>query len=65
MNMIRLNIQLFHIATQLSTKQMDTIIYLFLAIICVDDFIKKIDRKHKKILVNTPEGLIDINRQQL
>jgi 16S rRNA processing protein RimM len=31
----------------------------------VDDFIQKIDRKHKKILVNTPEGLIDINRHQL
>ena len=31
----------------------------------VDDFIQKIDRKHKKILINTPEGLIDMNRQQL
>ena len=28
----------------------------------VDDFIEKIDRVHKKILVKTPEGLIDINR---
>ncbi len=27
----------------------------------VDDFIKKIDRKNKKVLVNTPEGLIDMN----
>jgi len=28
----------------------------------VDDFIEKIDRVNKKILVNTPEGLIDMNR---
>lgn len=25
-----------------------------------DEFIKKIDRQHKKVLVNTPEGLIDL-----
>ena len=31
----------------------------------VDDFIQKIDRKQKKILVKTPEGLIEMNRQQL
>ena len=29
----------------------------------VDDFIEKIDRVNKKILVNTPEGLIDMNRE--
>lgn len=28
----------------------------------VDDFIKKIDRKNKKVLISTPEGLIDMNR---
>jgi len=28
----------------------------------VDDFIEQIDRVNKKILVKTPEGLIDINR---
>ncbi len=28
----------------------------------VDDFIQKIDRKNKKVLVKTPEGLIDMNR---
>lgn len=28
----------------------------------VDDFIEKIDRVNKKILVSTPEGLIDMNR---
>jgi len=27
----------------------------------VDDFIEQIDRTNKKILVRTPEGLIDIN----
>jgi 16S rRNA processing protein RimM len=26
----------------------------------IDDFIKKVDRKNKKILVETPEGLIDL-----
>ena len=31
----------------------------------VDDFIQKIDRKQKKILVKTPEGLIEMNRHQL
>ena len=30
----------------------------------VDDFILKLDRKNKKILVSTPEGLIDMNRTQ-
>lgn len=29
----------------------------------VDDFIEKIDRKNKKVLVKTPEGLIDMNRE--
>lgn len=28
----------------------------------VDDFIQKIDRVNKKIIVNIPEGLIDMNR---
>ena len=28
----------------------------------VDDFIEQIDRVNKKILVRTPEGLIDMNR---
>jgi len=28
-----------------------------------DDFIKKIDRKNKKVIVETPEGLIEMNRQ--
>ncbi len=28
----------------------------------VDDFIRKIDRKNKEVLVETPEGLIDMNR---
>jgi 16S rRNA processing protein RimM len=28
----------------------------------VDDFIEEIDRKNKKILVRTPEGLIDMNK---
>lgn len=28
----------------------------------VDDFIKKIDRENKMILISTPEGLIDMNR---
>jgi len=28
----------------------------------VDDFIKSIDRKGKKILISTPEGLIDMNK---
>ena len=28
----------------------------------VDDFIEKIDRPNKKIIVRTPEGLIDMNR---
>ncbi len=28
----------------------------------VDDFIEKIDRVNKKVLVRTPEGLIDMNR---
>jgi len=28
----------------------------------VDDFIEKIDRVNKKVLVKTPEGLIDMNR---
>jgi len=28
----------------------------------VDDFIKKIDRKKKQVLVETPEGLIDMNK---
>ncbi len=28
----------------------------------VDDFIEKIDRKNKKVLVKTPEGLVDMNR---
>lgn len=27
----------------------------------IDDFIKKIDRKNKKVIVETPEGLIDMN----
>lgn len=31
----------------------------------VDDFIQKIDRKQKKILVKTPEGLIEMNRHLL
>jgi 16S rRNA processing protein RimM len=26
----------------------------------IDDFIKKIDRKNKSVLVETPEGLIDL-----
>jgi 16S rRNA processing protein RimM len=26
----------------------------------IDDFIKKVDREHKKIIVETPEGLIDL-----
>lgn len=29
----------------------------------VDDFIEKIDRKNKKVIVKTPEGLIDMNRE--
>lgn len=29
----------------------------------IDDFIKKIDRKHKIVWVETPEGLIEMNRQ--
>jgi len=29
----------------------------------IDDFIKKIDRKNKKVIVETPEGLIEMNRQ--
>lgn len=29
----------------------------------IDDFIKKIDRKQKKVWVETPEGLIEMNRQ--
>ena len=28
----------------------------------VDDFIRKIDRKNREVVVETPEGLIDINR---
>lgn len=28
----------------------------------VDDFIEKIDRQNKKVIVKTPEGLIDMNR---
>ena len=28
----------------------------------VDDFIEKIDRKNKKVIVKTPEGLIDMNQ---
>lgn len=28
----------------------------------VDDFIEKIDRQNKKVIVRTPEGLIDMNR---
>lgn len=28
----------------------------------VDDFIKAIDRKNKKVVVETPEGLIDMNK---
>ncbi len=28
----------------------------------VDDFIRKIDRKKKEVLVETPDGLIDMNR---
>lgn len=28
----------------------------------VDDFIKTIDRKNKKVVVHTPEGLIDMNK---
>ena len=31
-----------------------------LLIPATDDLIKKVDRKHKKILVKTPEGLIDL-----
>ena len=31
----------------------------------IDDFIQKIDRENKEILVNTPEGLIEMNRQQI
>lgn len=27
----------------------------------IDDFIKKIDRKNKKVIVETPEGLIEMN----
>ena len=30
-----------------------------------DDFIKKIDRKQKKVWVETPEGLIEMNRQSI
>lgn len=30
----------------------------------VDDFIKKIDRKNREVIVETPEGLIDINKPQ-
>ena len=30
-----------------------------------DHFIKKIDRKQKKVWVETPEGLIDMNRQSM
>ena len=29
----------------------------------IDDFIKKIDRKNKKVIVETPEGLIDLNKE--
>ncbi len=29
----------------------------------VDDFIEKIDRQNKKVIVKTPEGLIDMNRE--
>jgi len=28
----------------------------------IDDFIKKIDRKNKKVIVETPEGLIEMNK---
>ena len=27
----------------------------------IDDFIKKIDRKNKKVIIKTPEGLIEMN----
>lgn len=30
----------------------------------VDDFIKKIDRENKQVIVETPEGLIDMNKPQ-
>lgn len=30
----------------------------------VDDFIKKIDRKNKEVIVETPEGLIDMNKSE-
>ncbi|MEN8123645.1 MAG: ribosome maturation factor RimM [Bacteroidota bacterium] len=29
----------------------------------IDDFIKKIDRKNKKVVVETPEGLIEMNME--
>lgn len=29
----------------------------------IDDFIKKIDRKNKKVIVETPEGLIEMNME--
>jgi 16S rRNA processing protein RimM len=29
----------------------------------IDDFIQKVDRKNKKIIVATPEGLIEMNRE--
>jgi 16S rRNA processing protein RimM len=29
----------------------------------IDDFIKKIDRKNKKVIVKTPEGLIEMNME--
>ena len=29
----------------------------------IDDFIQKVDRENKKILVNTPEGLIEMNME--
>lgn len=30
----------------------------------IDDFIKKIDRENKKVIVDTPEGLIEMNIQE-
>ncbi len=30
----------------------------------VDDFIKKVDRKKKEVLVETPEGLIEMNKSE-
>jgi 16S rRNA processing protein RimM len=29
-----------------------------------DDFIKKIDRENKQVIVETPEGLIDMNKPE-